>query len=476
MDEVEDQKPNASAHVEAVGEHHLGVGGHDPIVNEFPEGGFWGWLAVFGAATAVFAGGVEYSFGVFLTYYSTHFLSHHTASQISWIGSGTAFIHTVIGLLIGKLYDDGWFRHIIFFGSCLQILSVMLLSICTEYWQVWLCQGLGLGVAAGCIWQPSISIVSQYFERRRSLVMGTVICGSSLGGVVFPMIVNNVFEKVGFGWGVRINGFIMLFLLIIANLTMHPRLATRSLSGRLLVKREVLKPDLVRVDTDHTTTPQTIHKINYKHFFDASFCITTLGCFFIQLGTGMPYAYITAFATTQGNISPGLQFYLLPITFAGSFLGSPFWAGLADRLGVFNIVISTTLVSAGLQAAILGAKTDGPAVVISLLYGFMAAGFQSMNGPIYAVLSDTVLEIGHRMAIGFFVIGTATLISSPIQGALLGAFPPEYTFWKPIVFSVLCLVIGVSLLTVARILLSRSLRWDGREAGLNKKIFGIIKR
>lgn len=246
--------------------------------------------------------------------------------------------------------------------------------------------------------------------------------------------------------------------------------------GRLLVKREVLSSDLVRVDTAHTITPHKIHQINYKHFFDASFCITTLGCFFIQLGTGMPFAYITSFATTQGNISPGLQSYLLPITFAGSFIGSPFWAGLADRLGVFNIVIGTTTIAAGLQAAVLAAKTDGPAVVISLLYGFMAAGYQSMNGPIYAVLSDTVLEIGHRMGFGFFVIGTATLISSPIQGALSGSFPPEYQFWKPILFSVLALLVGVCQLIVARNLLSHSMRSDQREAGLKKKIFETISR
>jgi len=76
-----------------------------------------------------------------------------------------------------------------------------------------------------------------------------------------------------------------------------------------------------------------------------------------------------------------------------------------------------------------------------------------MMGPIYSKLSNTVLEIGHRMGFGFFIVGIGTLISSPIQGALLGKNPMTYTWWKPLVFSVLCLVVGTCFLAVSRLLL-----------------------
>ena len=241
----------------------------------------------------------------------------------------------------------------------------------------------------------------------------------------------------------------MLVLLTFANLLMTTRLPAHKLTGKIEEHRDVIKDDVIAARPH-----EKLHKINYRTFFDPAFLTATTGCFLIQIGTGLPYAYITLYATLS-HISPGLQFYLLPITFAGSVIGSPFWAHIADRVGVFNIVIITTFISAGLEWSILGATTDASAVVVAALYGFMAAGYQSLQGPIYATLSNTVLEIGHRMGFGFAAIGVATLISSPIQGALLGSNPMQYTWWKPILFSTLCLLIGCTLLVVARALLVR---------------------
>ncbi|CZR55561.1 uncharacterized protein PAC_05449 [Phialocephala subalpina] len=425
----------------------------DPMILDFPEGGTRAWMAVAGAFLCLFVGGVEYSFGVFITYYSSHFLKDESVSNIAWVGSAAAFIHSTIGLLVGKLYDDGWFRQLIFVGSFLHVFCFMMLSLCTKFWQVWLAQGLGMGLATGILYQPALAIVSQYFERRRSLAMGIVMMGASTGGVIFPIIMNNTIARLGFGWGVRVGAFVMLGILTIANLCLKPRLSTRDMSGKAHLNMVLINEDILE-----DTPPAQLRGINYRQFFDLAFIVTTLGCFFIQMGTGFPYAYITSYATLEGQISPNLQFYLLPITFAGSAVGSPIMAGMADYVGVFNIVIISTIVSAGLQASIFGATTDGGAVAVSFLYGFMAAGFQSMMGPIYSKLSATVLEIGHRMGIGFFFIGIATLISSPIQGALLGSNPLTYIWWKPLVFSVLSLAIGVCFLVVSRFLLIR--RWE----------------
>ena len=136
---------------------------------------------------------------MYLSYYTTHFLQHQTVSQIAWIGSCAAFIHSLIGLLVGKLYDDGWFRQLILLGSFLHVFCFMMLSLCTKYWHFWLAQGLGMGLATGILYQPALAIVSQHFERRRSLAMGCVMAGASIGGVLFPIIANNLFERVGFG-------------------------------------------------------------------------------------------------------------------------------------------------------------------------------------------------------------------------------------------------------------------------------------
>lgn len=48
--------------------------------------------------------------------------------------------------------------------------------------------------------------------------------GSSLGGVIFPVIVFNLIPLVGFGWTMRVCAFLILALLIFANITVRSRI------------------------------------------------------------------------------------------------------------------------------------------------------------------------------------------------------------------------------------------------------------
>lgn len=48
-----------------------------------------------------------------------------------------------------------------------------------HYYQVFLPQAVGMGIGMGLVIVPAISLPSQYFRRRRSLVMGLVYAGES---------------------------------------------------------------------------------------------------------------------------------------------------------------------------------------------------------------------------------------------------------------------------------------------------------
>jgi predicted MFS family arabinose efflux permease len=54
--------------------------------------------------------------------------------------------------------------------------------------------------------------------------LGIVFSGSSLGGVIFPVMVNKLIPEVGSGWTMRISAFLILFQMVIANLTLKSRL------------------------------------------------------------------------------------------------------------------------------------------------------------------------------------------------------------------------------------------------------------
>lgn len=93
---------------------------------------------------------------------------------------------------------------------------------------MFLSQGFGVGLAIGMTYIPSLGVISHYFQRRRALVMGIAASGSSLGGVIHPIMLNKLFHgPSGFQKGVRYSAAMNLILLFIANCLMRTRLPPR---------------------------------------------------------------------------------------------------------------------------------------------------------------------------------------------------------------------------------------------------------
>ena len=70
----------------------------------------------------------------------------------------------------------------------------------------------------------SVSTISHHFTTSRGLATGIAIAGSSMGGVIWPIVCDQLLNHrgVSFGWTMRIVGFIMIPLIVIATLTVLP--------------------------------------------------------------------------------------------------------------------------------------------------------------------------------------------------------------------------------------------------------------
>ena len=94
----------------------------------------------------------------------------------------------------------------------------------SKYYQVFLSQGVGVGIGSGIIYVPALTIQAHHWKKRRALAMGIAISGGSWGGIIYPIMLNQlVHGSVGFAWGVRAVALVTLALLVIANLCMKPR-------------------------------------------------------------------------------------------------------------------------------------------------------------------------------------------------------------------------------------------------------------
>lgn len=152
------------------------------------------------------------SFGVFQAYYTDYLKI--TPSEISWIGAIQNFLGYFLSTLSGRLSDAGHFRLSLSIGTGLLILGSFTMSFSTKYWQLMLTQGVTMGLAAGFLCCPMMSVTGTYFSKNRSLVLGIITCGNVTGGLIYPAMARQLLPAVGFGWALRAIAFIQAATMI----------------------------------------------------------------------------------------------------------------------------------------------------------------------------------------------------------------------------------------------------------------------
>ncbi|GAA5976340.1 hypothetical protein JCM11641_005985 [Rhodosporidiobolus odoratus] len=415
-----------------------------PQAEEYPEGGLRAWLAVLGSTLVLMCTfGLSNSYGVFLTYYSTHTLSHYTTSQISWIGSSHLFITFSSAFLAGVVFDRGYFQHQLFFGSVGWLIGMFCLSLAKEFWQIFLSQSVCMGLSLGAMFSPCLSVLGTYFKQRRAFVVGIAASGTAIGAVIFPIMLSRLFEEKGFGEGVRAAGYLMLALLIIANVVTRPRLLpsafptvsadSPSLSARSPAAppaRAPLLPLLKKISKDRAAWLVMV----------GVFCVYT--CCFI------PLFYVVSFSKQYVGADSSLAEYSLSIINALAFFSRIISGLLADRLGTFNTVIPLAISVSILTFGMMGCTSPGSLVAFLVLFGVAQGGWISVCATCFMTLAGDASEIGLRSGIGFFFVALATLIGSPIAGALLQSTQGDYSAALCFGGSMAC--VGVGLLVLGR--------------------------
>jgi hypothetical protein len=81
----------------------------------------------------------------------------------------------------GLFHYSGDYRISLVIGGllCYSLFMLSLVNI-EHYYQIFLSQGLGMGIGAGMIYTPAMAVQAHHWKARRSLAMGFVITGTSL--------------------------------------------------------------------------------------------------------------------------------------------------------------------------------------------------------------------------------------------------------------------------------------------------------
>ncbi|KAH6606193.1 hypothetical protein Trco_005346 [Trichoderma cornu-damae] len=371
-----------------------------PPPGDFPDGGAEAWLVVFGGWCALFCTfGLVNCLGVFEQYYVSGPLKQYSESSVSWILSVVVFLQTFCGLFFGLVFDNYGPRWLLWGGSVTYVFGLMMVSLSTEYYQIFLSQAIVAAIGSSAVFNACISSIVGWFLKKRAFAYGVMVSGSSFGGVVLPIMMHKLIAEVGFPWMMRIVAFVFLLLLTIACLTVKSRLPPRP-------TRFVLR-DYAR---------------NLK---DVRLAATTAACFFFMWGMFLPFNYVLLQAQNAG-LSPALIPYLLPILNGVSVLGRILPGVAADKVGRYNMMICITFVSAVFCLAVWApVKNVAGILVFIVVFGFSSGGFISIGPALVAQISD-ISQIGTRVGTAFAVQSFGALTGSPIGGAVVSAQHGDY--------------------------------------------------
>ncbi|WVW82634.1 hypothetical protein I302_104645 [Kwoniella bestiolae CBS 10118] len=381
-----------------------------------PDGGFAAWSTIAGCWLALFVQfGLCNSFGVFQAYYESNLLSDKSPSQIAWIGTLQLFILFLGGIFVGRILDSHGAHVLTVPGSFLIVLALMMTSLCKEYWQLILAQGILFGIGCSLTFHPSVSLPPQWFSKKRAIATAVAISGSGLGGVVWPIIIRELFAspKIGFQWGTRAVGFISLGLLALSNLLIHKRAPKRS--------------------------PLPWFKV--LHFCrDWKFSLTIASIAFTLFGFLVPFYYISTNALALGS-SEALAFYTLSFMNAGSSVGR-LLAGFIHFLKPITIICTTSLLCAIFLIAMwIPLNNIASVIAFGIIYGIFSGIWLSAIPPCIASMSQ-LPEIGSKIGLTWGIASLLALVGAPIAGAIVEAHEGLTGFRLAALFSGIMMLVG----------------------------------
>jgi MFS family permease len=384
------------------------------------DGGWHAWTIVLGSWCAMIPSmGLLNTLAVLEAWLTENELKDVPKSTTGWIFSCYAFFLYFCGAQVGPIFDAYDIKVLIIPGSIGIVLSLIFLSFSTgecalkiekcgtlvnklniEFYQILLSFGVLGGMSASLLFNPSLAAIGQWFYKRRAFATGVACTAGGLGGVAFPLIIQELSPRIGFPWAIRIVAFICAVHLSVACLCLRKRLPPNKKSGA---------------------------SVDLKALRETNFALTTVGVFLIEFAVFIPYTYICSYAIHAG-MSHSDAYRLNAFLNAGAVPGRALPGYVADKFGVFNTMCITSLACTafilGLWQESYGSETR--ITVFAVLFGFFSGAAISLT-PVCVGQVCKVEDLGKRNGTAFFVASFGALVGVPIAAAVLEANGGDYS-------------------------------------------------
>ncbi|CAH2291968.1 monocarboxylate transporter 7 [Pelobates cultripes] len=182
------------------------------VYTKVPDGG-WGWaVAVAFFFVEVFTYGVIKSFGVFFNELMVYF--DESNSRISWIISICVFVLTFTAPLSTVLSNRFGHRPVVMVGGFLIGLGMILASFARNVIEMYITIGVVSGLGYCLSFLPTVTILSQYFDKRRSLVTAVASTGECFAVFAFAPAITALNDLIGWRFCLLTVGALQLNIVV----------------------------------------------------------------------------------------------------------------------------------------------------------------------------------------------------------------------------------------------------------------------
>ncbi|KAG8352319.1 hypothetical protein FVEN_g9647 [Fusarium venenatum] len=355
------------------------------------------WICVLGAFTFVIPSfGFMQSVGTLQSYLQLNQLSEYSTGDIGWITGMYMFLSYFFTLQIGPICDHYGPMVIGSLGVAITIASFLILAECNTYWQLMLCLGVLGSMGGATIATVAMSVVAKLFSRRRGLAMGITVTGSSVGSILFPILLRSTFTDLGWRWAMRILALVIAGIIVPGLFCFIP--------FQRLVK-----------GLPHTM-PQSHAKaaINFAAFRSYPFTFVTGGSFLLEFAIFSIAGLLPIIATNTG-FSPEDGYTLLSILGVGSCVGRILPGICGDLVGPFNTILIMTAITLLFMTTLFipfASKSESVLYAFSALWGFGSGSFLSVS-PVCVGLTCQAKDYGRFYGTWTFSMSFSVLIAIP---------------------------------------------------------------
>lgn len=337
----------------------VGAGAVDIPTDVPPDGGY-GWVVCFALALMnAFTWGIAASYGVYLSHYlETDYFPGATPLDYAFIGGiefGAAMLIspacTILTRELGR-------KVVMVAGIVFITAGFVTASFAKEIWQLYLSQGVLVGLGIGSMFIPAIAILPQWFLKRRSLAQGLASAGSGFGGLAVSLGTNAMIEQISLGWALRITGILCLV-------------------GNTVVVV------LVR-DRNHLVKPPQLGFAS--HLLKRYDCLLLLSWAFVGLMGYMVLLYsLSSYAVQAAHLTQSQAGLLTAVLNLGTGIGRPLIGLASDRFGRIQVAAVLTCFNGLFIIAVwIPATSYGLLIFFSLIAGASLGTFWMTIGPLCA--------------------------------------------------------------------------------------------